>query len=814
MGTEAPLPGRSAGRAIPEDLPLSLGPVDFRLLAESLPHMVWICGSSGDLQYMNSQGTGYFGRALTGPSSRFPDAGLAYSQDQGSVHDEWTRALRALDLLSVEARLRRFDGEFQWHLIRGQPVHDDAGRLVKWMGTCTNIHAAREANDLSAFLLEVSTESARTDDPHELLCHAMLRLRERLGATQVTLAEIDGLRDEALMLHQRVEETIQVVRLPLQPFRSIALDSRNGAVEVIRDVARESKSELMGLYGPWFGLDRVAALISAPLLGGGSLVASLSVVESAARSWSSGEVELTRRVGELVWPALLKARADRLTALSEERLQLAQAVAQIGTWELDTAAPSIRFSAESFELFGIDPAEAERYSVWLNNIDPRDRHLLGRLVGQCHTSGSGEAEYRYRHPKRGLRWIYSRAGVISDEPEGLIVGISLDVTARCQAEEALREVNRRKDEFLAMLSHELRNPLAPIRNAAQMLRAHAEGQPELEWAHGVIERQSRHLVRLLDDLLDVSRMVRGQIVLQKGCVQVGELTQLAVETSRPLIRSRRHELHITVPTVPITFEGDLTRLAQVVSNLLNNAAKYTAEDGEIWLEVHLEGPQIVLTVRDSGPGIAPELLPHVFELFTQAERPLDRAQGGLGIGLTMVKLIVEMHGGRVEARTPVLGRGAEFVVRLPVRAMPESTSRTRGTATAAEPCSTESAGDSLRILVVDDNVDAADSIAMLLSIDGLQSKSVHSAAAALEAVESFAPDIVLLDIGLPVMDGYEVACRLRAGGRARIPHIVALTGYGQPADRERALRMGFDAFLVKPVEPSALTQLLRSFSPL
>jgi CheY-like chemotaxis protein len=381
------------------------------------------------------------------------------------------------------------------------------------------------------------------------------------------------------------------------------------------------------------------------------------------------------------------------------------------------------------------------------------------------------------------------------------------VTERRNAEEALKDVNHHKDEFLAMLAHELRNPLAPIRNAAQILRSHSTGQPELEWARTVIERQTRHLVRLVDDLLDVSRAVRGKIVLKKSTVEIAELIQHAVDTSQPIVRSRRHQLHVNFPCQPLSIEGDLTRLAQVVANLLNNAAKYTDEGGQIWLDVWVEGQDVVLRVRDSGPGISWKLLPHVFDLFTQAERTLDRAEGGLGIGLTLVKLLVEMHGGTVEARNADTRSGAEFIVRLPAN----TPVPVLQPAEAAHATLTLNPGEKpMKVLVVDDNIDAADSMALLLTIDGFDAHSVHGAVAALDTVGSFKPDVVLLDIGLPVMDGYEVAQRLRSRVPIEQMRIVALSGYGQQADRERAAQAGFDDYLVKPVEPAVLSEFLRS----
>jgi signal transduction histidine kinase/CheY-like chemotaxis protein len=420
----------------------------------------------------------------------------------------------------------------------------------------------------------------------------------------------------------------------------------------------------------------------------------------------------------------------------------------------------------------------------------------------------GEIEYRYRHPQRGLRWIYSKAGLVEHAGHRHVVGISLDVTERRQAEEALKEVNRRKDEFLAMLAHELRNPLAPIRNAAQLLNVHAPGNPEIEWARAVIERQTRHLVRLVDDLLDVSRMVRGQITLQRAPIDLEEVVRHAVETSRPLVRLRKHHLTVQLPNRPVRLEADLTRLAQVLSNLLNNAAKYTDDGGQIRLEAALEGAdQVAIRVRDTGLGVAPGLLPHVFDLFTQADRTLDRSEGGLGIGLTLVKRLVEMHGGSVEARSEGLGQGAEFIVRLPVLSVDNPVVSEPRHRVEAPPMQE---ARSLRILVVDDNVDAADSIAMLLSMEGHKTRTVNTARAALLAVPDFKPEVVLLDIGLPEMDGYEVARRLRTSKGAQRMRLVAVTGYGQPADRRRAQAAGFDEHMVKPVEPTTLQEFLRT----
>lgn len=365
---------------------------------------------------------------------------------------------------------------------------------------------------------------------------------------------------------------------------------------------------------------------------------------------------------------------------------------------------------------------------------------------------------------------------------------------------ALADLHRRKDEFLAMLSHELRNPLAPISNAVQLLRLQSnEDQLQLQ-ARTIIERQVGQLKHLIDDLLEVSRITTGRVQLHRERVAIHGIVDRAVETARPLIEQRGHELTVSVPPQPIWLYADAARLEQVVVNLLNNAAKYTEESGHIWLTVQQEGDEAVLRVRDSGVGIAPELLPRIFDLFTQAERSLARSEGGLGIGLALVQRLVELHQGRVEAHSS-LGRGSEFVVRLPVVLSPAP--QPPPVTKTAKPT-----GPSLRVLVVDDNVDSAESLAQLLRISGHDVRTAHDGHAALQAALDFRPNVVLLDIGLPKMDGYDVAKQMRQEPILNNVVLVAMTGYGQESDRQRSLEAGFDHHLVKPADFGKLHEIL------
>jgi DNA-binding response OmpR family regulator len=372
---------------------------------------------------------------------------------------------------------------------------------------------------------------------------------------------------------------------------------------------------------------------------------------------------------------------------------------------------------------------------------------------------------------------------------------------RREAGEALREADQKKDEFLTTLAHELRNPLAPLRNGLQVMKLARSDGPAVEQARTMMERQLGQMVRLIDDLLDVSRISRGKVELRKERVALETVIQHAIETSRPLIENGGHDLNINVPPDPIYVDADLTRLAQVFANLLNNAAKYTERGGGITLAVQRQGSDAVVSVRDTGVGIPAHMLPKVFEMFTQVDRSLERSQGGLGIGLTLVKRLVEMHGGTVAAKSEGHGRGSEFVVRLPV-VLSLVGHEPSG---EAEPVRTTARR---RILVVDDNRDSATSLAMMLKIMGNETQTAYDGLEALDVGAAFRPDVALLDIGMPKLNGYDAARRIREQPWGKNIVLVALTGWGQEEDRRRSREAGFNTHMVKPVEPAALEKLL------
>ncbi|MEX2303200.1 MAG: ATP-binding protein, partial [Bryobacterales bacterium] len=368
----------------------------------------------------------------------------------------------------------------------------------------------------------------------------------------------------------------------------------------------------------------------------------------------------------------------------------------------------------------------------------------------------------------------------------------------------LKEADRRKDEFLATLAHELRNPLAPIRYAVQMLRLNGRDEPELCLSRDVIERQVAHMTRLIDDLLDISRITRDKLELRKERVELAEVVSEAVESSRPLIEQCGHQLTVTLPPEPIYLYADLVRLSQVLTNLLTNAAKYTDGGGHIWLTAERQGGEVVVRVKDTGVGIPAEKLPGLFEMFFQVDGALERSQGGLGIGLSLVRRLVELHGGSVKAHCAGRGKGCEFTVLVPALA---EEPKPQPTLEPADSGATK-AKTARRILVVDDVQDNADSLAMLLRLGGNEVQTAYDGLAALEAAERFRPDVMLLDIRMPNLNGYDACRRIREQPWGKGMMLIALTGWGQEEDQRRTEEAGFDSHLVKPVDPAALNELL------
>jgi len=395
---------------------------------------------------------------------------------------------------------------------------------------------------------------------------------------------------------------------------------------------------------------------------------------------------------------------------------------------------------------------------------------------------------------------------LEERVEQRTAALRAEVQERKRLAEQLQEANHRKNEFLAMLGHELRNPLAPVMNAVEMIRLRAADIPEVERARIVIERQVGHMARLVDDLLDVSRITRGVVELRREPVNLTTIVEAALNSCRTMFEVSRHELTASLPVEPCRIEGDVTRLEQVVVNLISNATKYTPPGGHIWVSLERDGDWAELCVRDNGRGIPAEKLPHIFELFTQVDTTIDRSMGGLGIGLTVVRNLVQLHGGSVAASSRGTDHGSEFIVRLPLLPLSEQEH-------LAQPTTACSDAAHLRVLIVEDNVDSAETLAELIEIWGHDARIVHHGDAAVNVASDYLPEVVLLDIGLPGISGYEVAAMLRQQPDLEETLLIALTGYGQEDDRRKAISAGFDLHLTKPVNPDQLQRILAQTAP-
>ena len=522
----------------------------------------------------------------------------------------------------------------------------------------------------------------------------------------------------------------------------------------------------------------------------------------------SGYATVTRDLTER------KKAQERLRA-SEERRRLALDAAELGTWHVEPATRATKTDARYRAIFGTTEDWTDYFQAFAV-IHPDDLPAVKEAVAtatRVEDPTPFSIEYRIVHPDGSLHWVLAN-GRSSFEGTGAtrrvtsFDGTVADITARKQGEEererlvaSLQDQDRRKDEFLATLAHELRNPLAPIRNGLQIMRL-AKGDPQAtERVRSMMERQLGQMVHLVDDLLDLSRISRGKIDLRVERIELAKAIDQAIEASRPSIEQAGHALLIENPPDPIHVDADLTRLTQVFSNLLDNAAKYTERGGRIRLTVQQVGTEAVVSVQDNGIGIPPHMLPQVFEIFTQVDRHLERSQGGLGVGLSIVQRLVRMHGGSVEARSNGNGRGSEFVVRLPVALSSVGDERSN----QPDPVY-PTAGR--RILVVDDNLDAADSLAMMLTMMGNETQLAHDGLQALNMAAAFRPNVMFLDIGMPKLNGYEVCRRLRQESWGKDMVVIALTGWGQEEDKRRSLDAGFDFHMVKPVLPAALEELL------
>jgi len=589
------------------------------------------------------------------------------------------------------------------------------------------------------------------------------------------------------------------------------------------------------------GAERVLGYAESEIIGGSSYVfftpedraagvPAAEIRETIARGRANDDRWHVRKDGRLLWVSgvmtLLRDESGQARACakvmrdytetklaadalreSESRLRVALDAADMGTWLWRIPTDEQILDDSLRRLMGLDPdAKVLTLDHFLQAVHPEDSGGVRAEFERCREQGGVfNVEFRVRWSDGSVHWLSDHGKVFHDDVGAplFITGACVDVTVRKRNEEILREADQKKDQFLALLAHELRNPLAPLRNGLQVMRL-AHDETTVADTRAMMERQLSHLIRLIDDLLDVSRLTENKLHLQRSRILLSDVIRNSIESARPAIQAAEHKLVVSLPAEPVYLDGDLTRLAQVFSNLLTNSAKYTERGGHIWVSAQLHGTQTEVSVRDDGIGIPPEAIDHIFDMFSQVDRSIERTTGGLGIGLALVKGIVEMHGGKARAFSDGPGLGSTFTVTLPVSRQP-----TDWTDLPMER-NVEPSNARRKTLVVDDNRDSADSMAAFLRLLGHEVQTANDGIEAIESAERFRPDIILMDIGMPRLNGYEATQRIRKQPWGQEIAIIALTGLGQDADRERSRAARCDAHLVKPVSLSDLSRLLNS----
>lgn len=709
----------------------------------------------------------------------------------------------------------RKDGSRVHTLVTISPVHDRHGHIIGASKTARDItmRKAWEANlvrseEAQRLLVGIHDATRGLSDPAIVMREIVTRVGLHFDVIRCAYGEVVD-DQSTLQIARGYTRDVPTVagRYPIDQFGPLlAGELKAGRSAAIDDVRTDPLTDSPTAQHTFAAME-IIGMIVVPLIRAGQLVAILVIADRQPRRWSADQVRLLEQVAERTLFAVESARAVQALREHRDTLTLAMSTAPMGAWSRDLALDRVWMSPELAAIFGCSESEPYDRNQLFALAFPEDHARLAAALSEALTTrGQYTVEFRFRHAKTGeVRWMESRCRVEhgAHGAPTMLYGLGIDITSRKQAVEALQEADRRKDEFLATLAHELRNPLAPISSGLHILRS-AQGPEQATTALEIMDRQVGQLVRLVDDLLDVARITTGKVDLRREPFDLGDAIRDAVETTAPEFAQRAHPFTLNPPPEPVFVNADRTRLAQIFANLLNNSARYSDPGQPIAVTFAREGGDAVVRVSDAGMGIHPAMLPRVFEMFRQADRSGGHSRGGLGIGLSLVKRIVEMHGGTVTAHSAGLGKGSEFVVRIP--AIDASVVSRHHAAQASAP----TGNARRRILVVDDNEDAAESLAALLSINGHDTRMAHDGKAAVQLAQDFNPDVVFLDIGMPGMDGHETATFIRQQPWGKTMVLVALTGWGQSEDRRRSKDAGFDHHLVKPADPAVVEKLLSS----
>ena len=720
------------------------------------------------------------------PESRFFTITYSPARDEsGRVHGVTVIAMETTQRVRLEREQR------EAHLMQSQ--------LNEHL--MTNVQRLQQLDRRLAFQLELADSLRTLSAPEAAIDTASALLGRHLDVSRVMYAEVDETAGTFTIRRDWTANgfaSISGEARQLNDFGpEIVASMRAGHVMVIDSIALDPRT---AAFASAYEAIQVRANLAIPLVKSGRMIAVLSVQHAQPRHWTADEVELSKEVAERTWATAEAARAQAdLRAERDQSQHIFDSMTE-GMAILDQNWIVLRINAEGLRISqrtGCDVVGRSHWDIWPEavgtDIDRFYRKMMESRVADA-------TEYRHSFSSDLHTWLEVRA---YPTLQGGLAVLYRDIDERRQVHERLRVSDRRKDEFLAMLAHELRNPLAPISAAAHLLRISKVDETRIRQTSEIIGRQVQHLTSLVDDLLDVSRVSRGQVDLVRTTLEMRDVLVGAVEQVNPLIQQRGHHLALHLAPGAARVSGDAKRLVQVIANLLAHAAKYTHEGGNIRLSMQLEQEQVVLSVEDDGIGLAADLIPHVFELFIQAERSSDRSAGGLGLGLALVKSLVELHGGKATCASAGLGCGSVFTISLPLLADDGEPSpvepAVRPLAATARP---------LLIMIVDDNVDAALTLGMFLEELGYRVIVEHGSRVALERARIEQPDVCLLDIGLPEIDGNELARQLRAQTETAAATLIAVTGYGQERDRRNSLAAGFDEHMVKPLDVDRLEALL------
>jgi PAS domain S-box-containing protein len=845
------------------DDPVSQSEERFRQLAEAIPQLVFVVTSAGDVEYLNHRWRDYTGIAGADALSL---AEVIQPDDYALINGRWLDATVRGSPFEAEIRIRRAsDGVFRWFLVRGVPISGPDGVVAKWFGTSTDIDDQKRAEQAQQVLAEAGRLLAASFDYQTTLAEVgKLVVPKFADWCSVVLVDAEGLVRSCEIVHS--DPAKHELKQEYRHLHAVRADDGIGLMRVYRSGKPELHGELSDehlLLGTRNEEERrvlrqlgFRSVMIVPLKARGRILGAMTfAMAEAARRYGDADLRLALELGERVALAIDNARlfeeaseagrrreqALMLHCAIEEKLTLLVEASGSLSATLDLRSVSTAILNLSRRLVAADAyavwhyerssghwaislsaglsAEYCKATVQVSVQTPRmpESPIISENIGDSPILGSRNEAYLREGIKallvvpltiRGERYgtiaFYYREEHRFTEVEvrvaTALANLAGAAIGSAQLYEELKTNDRRKDEFLAMLAHELRNPLAAIDSAVSLMGSLQDD--DTVWSVDVIGRHVRHLTRMIDDLLDVSRITRGKIELRKRTIDASVVLKCAVESMRPLIEERKHELTTSFGT-DLNLVADPTRLEQIIVNLLSNAAKYTECGGQIWLAAWRHQEAIIISVRDTGSGISPDHLPRLFELFVQGDRSLERSSGGLGIGLTLVQKLAELHGGTVIARSDGPGTGSEFTVRFP--AAPAAHDVEFQPRADAEPKGPSSA----RILVVDDNQDLARGLARLLELQGHVVAVAHDGPSGLELARAIDPDFVLLDIGLPGMDGFQVAALLRETQDTKNAVIIAISGYGQDEDRVRSKQAGFDFHLVKPISSHELTTILR-----